>query len=675
MTSRYRLIIGCVLACGSSPLWAEDEGGVVTEIIVTAAPSENRVLPPSVGLSSQQIDERQPLVAADIVAGIAGISLRQNSRGETVLRVRSGEERQTPIFLDGAPLATPWDGRIDLGILPAGIIREVEVTRSAAPLEYGANAIAGVVDLRTASASDEDMVRAEVFSGSGHLFGQSAMVSGELGDATSATLAFSHSARDFQTIAGRSAIPFDVGAGSSDRRSNTDSEITSLFAALSHEGGAADFRLSLLHADANRGIPAEGHLDPALDRPRYWRYPLWRLTQLSGSGSVELGGEIGLRGTVWHQRFAQDIDSYQGDDYAVLDERESGRDRTFGGRLTLSGPLGQANWRLSASALTSTHRQAEASSADGTQAGLTNPQIQRFRQQFLSAGAELDIPLVQDFDVTLGLGMDASFTPLTGDKPAQPSATAPSFSATARYEVSGDVTLRASMAQRTRFATMREQFGQSLGRFLPNPGLRPERARTLEIGADWRGTGLFDGGWLHGDIALWLNDSTDTLGRRVVRVNGTSLRQRYNMRGAFTYGVEASATAEITDHLTAEFSAAFQGGKPREEAGNLDPRLVQRVNRQIGMAVDWTPTETIDLRAEYRHQGRAFDLAETGDYVSLPSSNTLSLRSFLTFAKFGNSGALQASLSLDNVTNALVLPQLGLPAPGRTFRIGLKLTH
>jgi outer membrane receptor protein involved in Fe transport len=40
-----------------------------------------------------------------------------------------------------------WDARIDLGLLPAGLLGEARVIKGAAPVEYGANAVAGVVDL------------------------------------------------------------------------------------------------------------------------------------------------------------------------------------------------------------------------------------------------------------------------------------------------------------------------------------------------------------------------------------------------------------------------------------------------------------------------------------------------------------------------------------------------
>ncbi|MGB1375120.1 MAG: TonB-dependent receptor plug domain-containing protein, partial [Rhodothermales bacterium] len=46
-------------------------------------------------------------------------SVQTNSRGETLVYIRSAGERQVAVFLDGAPLNIAWDNRIDLSLVPA----------------------------------------------------------------------------------------------------------------------------------------------------------------------------------------------------------------------------------------------------------------------------------------------------------------------------------------------------------------------------------------------------------------------------------------------------------------------------------------------------------------------------------------------------------------------------
>ena len=121
----------------------------IDELVVTAPPAQRRALQPAVEMDRPQISERAPVALTDIFKGMPSVGIRTNSRGEAVLRLRGSEERQTGIYLDGAPLSVPWDGRVDLSALPAGLVDSVRVIVSAAPIEYGPNAVLGIVDIRT----------------------------------------------------------------------------------------------------------------------------------------------------------------------------------------------------------------------------------------------------------------------------------------------------------------------------------------------------------------------------------------------------------------------------------------------------------------------------------------------------------------------------------------------
>ena len=196
-------------------------------ILVTAQPRPRRVLPPVGELSEEQLLERQPRSAAEALKGLPGVTARTNSRGETVARVRGSEERQTQVFLDGAPLAVPWDARVDLGILPAGLIGAVRVTKGAVPIEFGANAVAGAIDLETRSGGELDFRAAASLGSLG--FADASAVGTFPVAGVDLTLAASGFTRDAEPVAGLSALPFSQdGSG---RRTNTDAQSGTLFAA------------------------------------------------------------------------------------------------------------------------------------------------------------------------------------------------------------------------------------------------------------------------------------------------------------------------------------------------------------------------------------------------------------------------------------------------------------
>ncbi len=204
-----------LLLLSAGPLTAAAQGyGSVEEIVVTAAPTEDRVSPPSLVLDHEALQEFQPIATADVFRNVTGISLRTNSRGESVIRIRGAEERQTLVFLDGAPLATPWDGRADLALLPAGLIDRLEVKRGVVPIEYGANAVAGAVDLFTYLPERGTTLRAELQQGSLGSRNLNALAGVGLDNGWSFVAGASSIERDAERIADRASIAFDPSPNS-----------------------------------------------------------------------------------------------------------------------------------------------------------------------------------------------------------------------------------------------------------------------------------------------------------------------------------------------------------------------------------------------------------------------------------------------------------------------------
>lgn len=652
-----------LLATASSAAMAETPSDT---IIVTAARGEHRVKAPSLVLDGVALDERAPQTVADLFRSVPGVTMRVNSRGEAVVRVRGSEERQTTVFLDGAPLVTPWDGRVDLALLPAGLIRQVSVVKGAAPFEYGTNAVAGVVDLNTVLAGDRFSVRAEAQAGTGGIGSGSAIVAAPLGSGFSLAAGGAIVSRDGERIADQSAVPFDPAM---DRlRTNTDLDGTSSFAALGYDDGDNGIRLSWLHADVTRGIAAQGDLDPALSSPRYWRYPRWSLDQLTLGGRLRVADDVSLRVTGWQQWFGQTIHAYRDSSYTGLRSRERGDDRTSGLRATLTSDWGATVLRLSGTAQTSTHVQRDATTSTGQASGFIDGPELRHRQRLYSLGAEFDRKLADRLDATLGIGIDRAETPLTGDKPSQSPTDAMSFYGALRYAPSHNIRLSASLGRRSRFPSPRELFGEAVGRFLVNPDLKPEQALLGDFSAQWR---LSDHTRL--ETTFWFSDNDGTISQRVVRVTGVNRRQRYNMAGSLAYGIEASLNTQLSSSLTAELGGALQRGHARQEPDGSRPTLLQRPRHQLTAALDWSPVPAFDLRAEVMNGGPAYDLADNGAIIRLPGYTALNLRGFATLGQIRDVGPLAIFVIADNVTDALILPQTGLPAPGRTLRIGLRI--
>ncbi|MEE4152539.1 MAG: TonB-dependent receptor [Erythrobacter sp.] len=654
------LLAGCLpfLVAGVSAA-AQEPGPGEEEwptILVIAPESESRALPPQLTLPPEWLIDRQPRSAADVLRGVPGVSVRTNSRGETIARIRGADERQTQVFLDGAPLAVPWDGRVDLGLLPAGILGGVRVVKGAAPIEYGANAVAGAVDFQTRQVAQGHFAQIEAGNvGSG----SASLVLAERVGGLDMVLAAGGITRDGEPLAG--PLPFNQPPDAP--RTNTDLDAGSLFGALGGETGDLTVRASLLHLAATRGIAPEG--DRA-DGVRYWRYPDIALTQATLNAELALGEESAVKLTAWQQWFGQRIEQYRSIDYAALRGEQEDEDETSGARLTLAHPAGPLTLRWAASAQTSTHEQVDTAfpvGETGFPAGETGPRL-RFRQNLVSLGLEADAPLGEGVRLTLGGGYDRAETPLTGDKPAQPAFDAAAFSAALGFDLGDDMALTLSAGRRNRFPSARELFGEALGRFAINTDLSPEQAWLIDAEWRWQRPGS---GWR---VVLnpFLIRSDDTLSQRVLP---DGRRQRINLSGATSFGVDGLVTRDLTRTLRLEFAGTLLEARADEGIAPFR-RLPQRPSFEALAVIDWNLPGRFDVRAELRAVGSAIDQGPDGEIVDLPAAAELALRGAVPLARIGEN-RIWLTLAIDNLTQAQIFPQAGLPLPGRLWRIGLRL--
>lgn len=96
------------------------------------------------------------------------------------------------------------------------------------------------------------------------------------------------------------------------------------------------------------------------------------------------------------------------------------------------------------------------------------------------------------------------------------------------------------------------------------------------------------------------------------------------------------------------------------------PELRQacRELRSAEFGRDW------DLFVEAEYLGVAKDEDENGNVVDLPTFWQVGMRLFKTLWA-DSDGRWRAFAGIDNATNDVVLPQLGLPQPGRTLSFGV----
>lgn len=642
---------------------AQDAQPPIEEVVVLGK-SGIATRNPRQSVSFETIQTSDPIDLSAVILRAPSVHIQTNSRGETLVFLRGAGERQVALFYDGALLNVPWDNRVDLSLIPATMVGRVDVAVGATSVEYGANVAGGALNILTRSAPSEgSRLEFGAAAGQADRFKLDALASGAI-DGVEYVISASYLEHGDVPLPKNADLPFNQ-TGSS-RRTNTDKRIASGAAKIfSRVGEHGVISGTFLLADAKKGVAAEGHRDPDQTNPRFWRYPDWRLWMGIANGEWVRGPWL-AKGSFWLQGFDQTIQGFTDNSYTVLENVQRDDDFTLGARGILRRDVGANEILLTFNGLQSTHREREQVFTGGNV--VPGARRELFRQRILSIGAEYLASFANQSQLILGVGLDRFSAPLTGIRPGIAADTALNATAAIDLPLSGPFKARLSLARKTRFPTMRELFGTALNRFLPNPDLKPERNFTVDLDI------TYESGAFGFTATPFYRNTKGTIDQRTVTVAGEPLRQRINLRGSRIYGLDVTADWRTATglHILAQLTAL---DIKRRRDMPADPRRLSEKPKVVARFAADYQRGPVQITAEVLHRGRAFSLDDTDAFVALNVSTTLNLalRFDLAAALGGQADRVELYLRADNLTDAVIEPQLGLPDAGRWITGGLRL--
>lgn len=599
---------------------------------------------------------------ASIARLVPSAHAQTNSRGETLVYVRGAGERQVAVFLDGALLNVPWDNRVDLGLVPSSVLGAIGVVGGAGSVLYGTNTLGGALLLSSRSMEGDGSVT------------DIGVVGGTQGTRRIDAMHVLRSGnRKFLAAAGWSesdgySVPsgadLQPGGSVDGIRLNTDKRLAHVLLRADLEGRDSRVGASVLHVDSEQGVAPEGHLDPAIDGIRWWRYPVWRMTMLTVNGQKSLGSLGTGRVTAWATRFQQRIDQYASESYADIGDRQDDDDLTFGTRMILERALRQGVFRVAVNALTSTHDQVDAT-VDSV--GILRSEGEsRYRQHIWSIGGEYGLTLSDRARAMAGVSWDGTATPLTGNKPARESQLAWGATLGSSVDLDNAWSLRLVTGRKVRFPTPRELFGVALNRFLVNPDLKPESAWSSQATLAW----AHEAGGL--EITPFFRRTWDTIDQENVVVEARRLKRRINLDGSSVVGVEITADVEPDDGLEVEAALTVMRIRP---TGDREREYITEKPDVLGTAtVTWTARWGGAATLQVVYTGRAWGLDPENALVALPRAVQVNARLAWRHYLSERGIFLEVFARGDNLFDSVLLPQLGLPAPGRHGRMGFSLS-
>ncbi len=608
----------------------------------------------------EQADTRS---ASGVLRLVPGAVVQTNSRGEDLIYLRSAGERQTGVFFEGAPLMVPWDQRIDASFIPTSAIGSISVQKSTPSVLFGPNVMGGVINLLPRKLQSDGRYSEAYFERGRVNATQAGITTLVKQGERDVTISLGYLDREAYPISNKLDLPFSQS--SSTERTNSDIQrFNALVRVESSFLRDGRFSLSLLHVEGSKGVAPEGHIDPIEDPNgiRYWRYPEWKNSMVVANADkpLRLFSDAVLKSTVWMSQFKQRLTDFTSQSYDVIDEREEDQNTNGGLRFGLISGLGPGRFQLSYFGSYSRHHK--------DRIGDSSSEL-NFSQLTNSLGTTYSQNIGRGLDLSVGLSADVLATPTTGDKPSRSAQSDLGFSMGLIWEKPLGV-WSLDVGRRTRFPTLRELFGEALGRFIINPDLKAESSLSIEGGVARSFGSKFNAKLL--GFARSTDNTISVL--RFSEENGDFKRQRVNIEGSRLFGVEflgeyyLSSRFNLSGHLTLMHARSFS-----DETASYDrfleerPGILGTLNARIKL------TNKISSTLEIVQTGRAHSLDEENKFVELDPYTNLNLR--IGYVHYW-SNFLSAELfaRINNATDSVVIPQIGLAGEGRNVLFGLRVT-
>jgi iron complex outermembrane receptor protein len=424
---------------------------------------------------------------AQTLALAPGVSFtRIGARNETTVYVRGFDMRQVPLFIDGIPIYTPYDGYADLGRFTTFDVSEVQVSKGFTSVLYGPNTLGGAINIvsrrpsgkleGTASGSYGTGPHGDGYVNLGTRFGRYYLQGGA-----------SYLRRDtFPLAGGFTPVPVQP-AGDRVNAEQRDARFNIKVGWTPNESD--EYAVSYVGQRGEKGNPPYAGTDPSV-RIRYWQWPCWDKDSVYFVSNTRLGAVSYLRGRAFYDTYDNALNSYDDATYTTQTKPYSFQslyaDRTYGGSLEWGTTFGPHTLRAAGHFKRDEHEDHNVGSP-----------ASHFDGRLFSIGVEDTWLLAPKLSLVAGLGIDWQTTGLAETYQAGQlvdllamcqsgtdscgSSSGVNPQAGLFYAVpSGQV--RFTVSRKTRMPSLKDRYSYKFGTAVPNPDLAPEHDVTVETG-------------------------------------------------------------------------------------------------------------------------------------------------------------------------------------------------
>jgi iron complex outermembrane receptor protein len=576
---------------------------------------------------------------------------RVGQRNETGIYLRGFDMRQVPLFIDGIPIYTPYDGYVDMGRFTTFDVSEIRVTKGFTSVLYGSNALGGAVNI----VSRRPANRLEGIVGATYGIGPAK---------TGFLNAGSRLGNSFYVQGGGSYVDVDTFPLSNDFHATKDQEAgdrTNAYHTDKHfnvkfgwtPNGTDEYAVSYVGQRSEKGNPPYAGSDSAV-KVRYWQWPYWDKDSVYFVSNTKLGATSYMRVRAFNDVYDNSLYSYDNDTYSTQKKASSFRSRyhdtTYGGSVEYGTAMGRHMIRAAGHYKSDNHKDHndgeiekrfdgaimsigvedtfQVSNTTTVIGGVSLDRQTTSKATGLENGASVD--LLEDCG---GCGTANGLNPQVGIFFAVPTGQA-----------------RLTVSRKTRMPSLKDRYSYKFGTAIPNPNLNPEHNVTFEAG--YQGVvaprTTFQGSAFYSRI-------DDLIQSFYLAPN---LSQMRNIGQATHMGVEADIRTKILPRLDLSANYTFLHRKNNSN----DTPLVGTPKHKGRASLIATPFPFLQLVASVDYEVGRRAQNEAGNYHNIDSFYTGDAKAVFTLFK-----NIDAEFAVYNVLDRNYWVTDGYPEAGRTM--------
>ena len=564
---------------------------------------------------------------AEALTQTPGVNVQYGAEsGEARAWIRGFRDRSVLVLFDGIPVASAFEGTIDLNEISIANVSRIKTMTAAPSVIYGTNGIGGVIDVVPEALPEERRIAGRVEVGDNDARLYSASYADRV-ESFGILAAASHSEADDYLLSGDHASEVNQPGS---RRVNSDYERRSAFLRLSNDSVRLGQSAVLLNvSDNERGTPPQAGVDdPDFERLGESKRRTVGLSHNFATLPVAL--------KLFHNHYDYELLTYTDASYDEVEEIEQAEDYAFGGKAYATIGIGQRNTLVASIAAVEEVYEAEEVFPGSDEASLRTYNVALEDEWWVRDDVSIALGGIYTYFDQIEIGEASNaFNPQL----------------VASWQLANGLSLRASAAQRSRFPKLRELYRLRYG----NPQLQEEVANSYEIGLRHH----FDNG-IGLDMAVFTIDLDGMIDR-------PTRNSRYqNLDDSEIKGFEVSAGGWVSEQ------AYLRAGYSLVDAAE---ELPDGSTRQLRSR----PEHTVTGELRYRFPNRLLlslnaiyveglhDLDGDDVYTKISSYVVAHLKASLPLTEM-----LECYASVGNLADEDYEQKLGYPREGRTLRVGLE---